>query len=168
MCVARLPERSTRENFRSRRAPRVFHTTESRLDDDPFENNAAYSSPRSFYSGPWRLHPPPPPSPLIDPPGCRDPRPLLHFHLFHSNRNFFFGGDLCTVYYGVAENSQAISDVYLVRVVLDRSGRRIWFGGKTTWHIYSRVFVAGLDAYKTEHLWTRWSSRSLALKYFNY
>lgn len=57
-----------------------------------------------------------------------------------------------TVYYGVAENSQAISDVYLVRVVLDRSGRRIWFGGKTTWHIYSRVFVAGLDAYKTEHL----------------
>lgn len=32
------------------------------------------------------------------------------------------------VYCSVAENSQAISDVYLVRVVLDTSGRRIWFG----------------------------------------
>lgn len=50
--------RSTRENFRSRRSPRVFHTparpTESRFDDDPFENNRPMPilRRRSFYSGP--------------------------------------------------------------------------------------------------------------------
>lgn len=91
-------------------------------------------------------------SPQGDPPSRRSTRPTpsslspvpatTKFFRRRSTRGKRAGR---TVYYGVAENSQAISDVYLVRVVLDRGGL-VWQNrGKTSWQ---NIFVAGQDLVK--------------------
>lgn len=152
--------RSTRENFRSRRSPRVFHTparpTESRFDDDPFENNRPMPilRRRSFYSGPtvapiFYHTPSPHRSSLVATYPVSETftwRKRI-FSVLDEKRDALliiirvtFDGKRARSI--AAENSQAISDVYLVRVVLDRSGRRIWFGKiaeklRATWQLAS-------------------------------
>lgn len=78
-----------------------------------------------------------------------------------------------TVYYSVAENPQAISDVYLVRVVLDRSGRRIWFGkiaekSRATWQLASIRGALGSKNAGGKRNTGNTCERDRALKYFNY